>query len=202
LRKLLINKFICLIILASALSAQAQSANNPAGDGAWQRYELGKGTFSVLLPGKSGEEFKSAPSSIGISVDVYIYSVSTEEGAFVAQYSILGAEAEKWLESSREAYYAGVWDGIAGGFNKQMEERNLPSSVVLVEKRSVKFSGFDGRELSFTLGSLKGQLLMTLVGRQAFLAMVLGTEALTQAERQRFLNSFTIKLSSARPAPR
>lgn len=201
-RKLLINKLLYLIIFAFALSAQAQSADVTAGDGAWRRYELGKGTFSVLLPGKPSEEFQSAPSSIGIPVDVYIYSVSTEKGAFVSQYSLLGAEAEKWLESTREAYYGGIWDGIIDGFNKQMEESNLPARVVLVEKRRVKFSGFDGRELTFTVGALKGQLLLTLVERHGFLAMVMGPEALTQADRQRFLNSFTIKLSSARPAPR
>jgi hypothetical protein len=123
--------------------------------------------------------------------------VKTEQGAYIAQYILLGAAAEKWSESNREAYYSGVWNGLSGGFNQQMEQRNIPARAVLIEKRKTRFNGHDGYELTFTLGEVKGRALLTLIGRHAFAAMTLGPATMTDADRERFFKSFTITLNSA-----
>lgn len=195
-----INKLLCLIMLAFTLPAQAQTGRSAASKNAqWQRYNLGNGSFSVMLPGKPTEERKSAPPTLGVSADAYIYAVPAEKGAYVAQYILLGAAAEKWTESSREAYYSGVWNGLSGGFNKQMEQRNRDERIVLIEKRKTRFSGHDGYEVTFTLGELKGRVMMTLVGRHAFAAMALGPSTMSDIDRERFFKSFTITLDTPRP---
>ena len=58
----------------------------------------------------------------------------------------------------------------------------------------IKFNGHDGREVVFTLGPLTGSIWTTLIGRQAFGAMVIGTEKITAEDRQKFFDSYTISL--------
>ena len=75
----------------------------------WKRYELGQGNFSVLLPSQPKEHFTPSPPGAEVSIEVYIYSVTLDGGAFVAQYSILGEAALKWSESGKASFYQGVW---------------------------------------------------------------------------------------------
>ena len=202
LRTLLISRLPCILMLALAVSAQTPSRADKS-RGRWQRYELGKGSFSVLLPGKPVEEFRSVPPSLlGVSASTYVYGVTTEKGVYVAQYSLLGAAAEKWSDERREVHYNGVWNGMAAGFNSQMEQRKKADRAVLLEKRRTKFGGHDGYELTFTVGEVKGRALVTLVGRHGFAAMTLGTAVMPNADRERFFRSFIIKVSSAGPAAR
>lgn len=197
LRTNLINKLFCFCMLAFAVSAQAQTGTNNSSDVQWQRYELGKGAFSVLLPGKPKEEIVSSSPVEGFHVDMYTYGVATEEGVYVTQYGLLEAAAETWPEGARESYYSGVWKGMETGFNNQMEQSNISARAELVEKRRTKFSGFDGYELTFTLGAIRGRVLMTLAGRHSFMAMAMGTKDFPASDRERFFNSFTIKVTPA-----
>ena len=129
-------------------------------------------------------------------IEVYIYAVTLEDGAFVAQYSILGEAALKWSESSKGSFYQGVWEGAAAGYDKEMANSKLEFRAKLVAQREIKFSGYAGQEVIFTLGPLQGQMWTTLVGRQAFGATVLGSEKLSVADRQRFMESFTLTLKT------
>jgi hypothetical protein len=171
-----------------AFNAQAQTA----GANEWKRYELGKGNFSVLFPSQPKEDFQPSPANALVPIDLYIYSVETEQGSFVAQYSLLGPVAEKWAETTKEFFYDGVWEGASVGFDKEMEKGSLPFRTKLVEKREIKFSGYAGREVVFTLGPLTGRMRTAIIGRQAFGAMVLGTEEITAEDRQKFFDSYTI----------
>lgn len=195
--KTYLNGLLVICCLAGfAVHARAQSKEGGTGVNQWQRYELGNGTFSVLLPAKPKEEHKTAPPELGLSVDLYTYSAETQSGAFVVQYGLLGKAAEQWKESAAESFYNGLWDGVARSFDRQMEESKLPHRIAMLEKRKVRFNNYDGREVLFSLGPLRGRIMMTLIGRHAFGAMVVGTESLSAEEREKFFNSFTIKPSA------
>jgi hypothetical protein len=201
LRTILVGRLLCFLLLAFAVSAQTSSkTGGKPGGGGWQRYELGKGSFSVLLPGKPVEEFSAAVADPGISARTYFYAVKTAEGAYFAQYSLLGASAESWSVTAREMYYNTMWNAMAKGFNDQMVRRKIADRAVLLEKRRAKFSGYDGYELTFTLGEVKGRALLVLVGRHGFAAMTLGTAIMSDKDRGRFFKSFAIKISPAAPA--
>lgn len=183
----------CLLI-GFAENAEAQNTPNQN----WKRYELGQGNFSVLLPSQPKEQFTPSPPNAAVSVEVYIYSVASDGGAFVAQYSLLGEAALKWSEATKGSFYQSVWEGAAEGYNKEMANSKLEFRANLVAQRDIKFSGYSGQEVIFTLGPLQGQMWTTLVGRQAFGATVLGSEKLSAADRQRFMESFTLTL---KPVP-
>ena len=188
LRLSLKSLLIACCLAGFAFNAQAQDGKE------WKRYELGKGNFSVLFPSQPKEDFQPSPASMLVPIDLYIYSVETEQGSFVAQYSLLGAVAEKWAETTKGAFYDGVWEGASGGFDQEMEKSGLPFRTNLVEKREIKISGYAGREVVFTLGPLTGRMRTAIIGRQAFGAMVLGTEEIAAGDRQKFFDSYTITL--------
>lgn len=190
LKRYFIGLFISCCLAGFAFNAQAQVA----GANEWKRYELGKGNFSVLFPGQPKEEFKPSTSDAQIPIDMWVSLLDTEEGSFVAQYCVLGEAAEKWAESTKEHFYTGFWNGASDNFDKQMEAAKLSFRTKLEEKGEIKFSGYTGREMVFSLGPLRGRIWMTIVGRQAFAAMVLGSEKVTDEDRQKFLNSFTVTL--------
>ena len=199
LRFIRINTLIFICVLLSAFSIQALSFTVGQTAAEWKRYELGRGAFSILLPTKPAEEFKESTNP-DAPVSMYIYSSPTNGGAYVVQYITLSKEAENWSQANVEAYYKGVWNGLANSFNNRMERQNLPARAMLIEKRKIKFSGYEGRELIFTLGELKGRVQMTVVGHYAFAAMAMGRESMTEADRERFFNSFIIKASLVQKA--
>ena len=84
-------------LAGSVVTSQSQNAAGPQ----WKRYSLGKGAFSVLFPVKPTEEFKASPPALSLPIDLYATSVATAEGIYVAQYSFLGDQAEKWQEHKR-----------------------------------------------------------------------------------------------------
>lgn len=182
----------CLAACLS-LNAYAQSGTSKPAPVEWKRYELGNGSFSVLLPGKPTEEFKRSPPDLEVPVDTYIYSVEAKEGVFVVQYSRMGEVAQTWSEAAVEAFYNGLWEGASRGLNGLMQKNGSEIRVALLEKRKIRFSSHDGREISYKLGALSGRIKMSVIGREAFTAMVLGTEGLTVEDQEKFLNSFTIK---------
>ena len=190
---------ILLIVYGLAGSVVPSQSQNAAGQTQWKRYSLGKGAFSVLFPEKPTEEFKASPPALSLPIDLYVTSVATAEGIYVAQYSFLGDQAEKWQETTSESFYNGLWNGISSSINKQMEDRGLPHKTIVQQTQKTTFSGQDGRELIFTLGPLKGRLLMTRVGRHAFAAVVMRTEQGTVEDQERFLNSFTINPTLVKP---
>jgi hypothetical protein len=196
LKTYLMSLLFACVIAGFAFNVQAQSKVVAE----WTRYELGKGTFSVLFPSKPKEEFQPSPADLAVPIDLYMYTVEANEGVFAAQYGLLGEAAERWRESAAEAFYDGMWEGLSSGFDKQMETDKLAFRTVLQEKRKTSFSGYNGREIVFTVGPLRGRILMTIVGRHAFTAMVLRTEQMPLADQERFLNSFTIKQPLAQPA--
>jgi hypothetical protein len=184
--------FSCLLSCLF-LSAHAQSGTaKPVAD-EWTRYELAKGSISVLLPAKPTEEFKPSPPDLAVSIDMSVYSVERPNGVFVAQHCLLGEVAESWSEAAVEAFYNGLWDGASKGLNNMMQKNGSELRVVLLEKRKTTFSGYDGREISYRLGPLKGRIIMSVIGREAFTAMVLRTDEMTVEEQDKFLNSYTIK---------
>lgn len=192
--KLRISVIVLLIgvwMLGVAFNTQAQS---DAGANEWKRYELGKGNFSALFPGQPKEEFKASPPSLEVQMDLHIYSVGTGEGSFVAQYGLMGAAAGKLPETAKQSFYDGVWLGASESFDKRMEENKLSFRTKLVERREIKLSGYDGREIVYTVGALHGRIWITVIGRQAFILMVMGTEKMPVEDQLKFLNSFTITL--------
>lgn len=183
----------CLLI-GFAENAGAENLRNQA----WKRYELGRGNFSVLLPSQPKEHFTPSPPNAAVPIEVYIYSATSDDGTFIAQYSILGEAALKWSESTKGSFYQGVWKGAAEVYDKEMAKSNLEFRAKLVAQRDIKVSGHTGQEVIFTLGPLQGQMWTTLVGRQAVGATVLGSEKLSATDRQRFMESFTLTL---KPVP-
>lgn len=189
-----VTLLISCCLAGLAVSVQAQSA----GQYNWKRYEIGKGKLSALFPGPPKEEFRPSAPDMIVSSDAYIYSVRAAGASFVAQYTILGEAAEEWSEGSREIFYEGVWKGASTSLDKEMEDNKIPFRTKMDEVRQIKFSGYSGHEVVFTVGPMRGRLWMTLIGRQAFGAMVVGTDTATVEDQDRFLNSVTINL---KPTP-
>lgn len=188
LRPLLIGLLLGSFLSGFAVNAEAQNT----GGAQWERYELGKGNFSVRLPEEPKEYFAPSPADALVSVEAYTYAVVLKEGNYVAQYCLLGEVALGWNEATKNSFYDGVWQGAADGYEKEMAGANLSFRTAIVETREIMFSGHKGREVIFTLGPLRGRMQMTLVGRQAFLASVLGTDKLSLAERRKFMDSFVV----------
>ncbi len=190
LRQSVFGLFICCFLIGFAENAEAQNTRNQA----WKRYELGQGNFSVLLPSQPKEHFTPSPPNAVVPIEVYIYSVTADDGTYLAQYSILSEAALKWSESTKGSFYQGVWKGAADVYDKEMANSNQEFRAKLITQRAIKFSGYFGQEIIFALGPLQGQMWTTLVGRQAFGATVLGSEKLSAADRQTFMESFTLTL--------
>ena len=187
------NLKFCRIALVLLLAGVAFDVKAQSGPAEWKRFELGKGNFSVLFPSEPKEDITSAPPSVGLAIDSYIYAASGANGSFVAQYNLLGEPAAGWTDATREIFLNGVWTGAAASFDKQMETAKLDYRSKLLETRAIKFSGYPGQERVFSLGPYRGRVWSTVIGRQAFVAMALGTEQ-SLADQQKFLESFTIKL--------
>jgi hypothetical protein len=188
LKPLLIGLLLGCFLIGLAVNAHPQ---NTAAD-KWKRYELGKGNFSVRLPEQPKEQFNPSPIDAPVPIDVYTYAVRLQEGGYIAQYCLLGEEALSWNEATKKSFYDGVWKGAADGYDKEMAINNLSYRATLVETHEIMFSGHKGQEVVFSLGPLHGRMRITLVGRQAFGASVLGTDKLSVAERQRFMDSFVV----------
>ncbi len=184
------------LILGAILSCQAQEHVGVASE--WKRYELGKGTFTALLPAKPSEEFKPSPPGADVPIDLYLYFVSTPNGVFGAQYAFLGEAAENWAVDAT-AFYDGVWKGLRESLDEGMVSSKRPERAELIRQRPATFAGHAGRELLFNLGQFKGRVLMTRIRRHAYVAMVMRTEKMELADEDKFLNSFVVKPPAARP---
>lgn len=176
-------------LLGLAQDKAAQSATRE-----WKRYDLGVGAFSVLLPNKPAD----APPAPDVAKEVgefYSYLVTTDEAVFGATRAFLPEVAERWVAGSDEPYYEGFWDGVAEGFDKQMETLKVPFKTKLVEKRKASLSGYEAHEFDFTIGAMQGRVLVTRVGRHSFSALILRPETTPAAEVEKFFSSFTINQS-------
>jgi hypothetical protein len=185
-----VTLLISCCLVGFAVSVEAQTA----GPYEWKRYEIGQGNLSALFPGEPKEAFSASSPDLLVSSDAYFYTFAVEGASFTAQYIILGEAAAKWPEGTREAFYEGVWTGASSSFDKEMEDNKLPYRSKMEQGREIKISGYSGHEVVFTLGPMHGRLWMTLIGRQAFGAMVFGADKLTVEDEQKFLNSLTITL--------
>jgi len=102
--KYIIRVSVLLMVYGIASSLVSSQSQNAAGPTEWKRYHLGKGAFSVLFPVKPTEEFKASPPSVALPIDLYVTSVATAGGIFLAQYSVLGDATEKWKEETSETF--------------------------------------------------------------------------------------------------
>jgi hypothetical protein len=175
--------------------ALAQGSQKNPSNADWQTYELGRGSFSVLLPGKPVEGVQNTKNA-----DVFVYTLRTEGGFFVSSYSLLNETAEKWPKDRSEPFYQGVWEGMAEGFDEEFKQAGSSQRVKLSGQRKVTFAGHDGAEFIFLMGERQGRFVITRVGRRAFSAMVLGIEGLSPEDQERFLSSF--KISNPPPEPK
>ncbi len=163
----------------------------------WKRYHLGDGLYSILLPGEPDEKIDEQTPVSGFSYKSYIYTVTVEKELFAVSHSLLPDAADKWSEGAVESFYNGIWEGIAGGFDTVFEKNGISWKTNLLEKRKLKVGGYDGREMSFSLGNLRGRVMMTLVGHRAFTAMTVGTEQKPE-DQEKFFGSLTINAPSVK----
>jgi hypothetical protein len=180
---------LCAFIFASAQSVvtQAPASQKASANTDWQTYELGKGSFSVFLPGNPTETVQRANDA-----DIYIYSVATNWGILVANYSLLSEAAEKWPEDRSVAFYEGFWEGLASTINGQLKEANSADQLKLEEHHKATFAAHDGFEFIFSLGQNRGRLLITRVGRRAYSGMILGSQESLSEYQDKFLGTFKI----------
>lgn len=194
LKTLLIGLLLGCFLSGFAVKAEAQDTAGAE----WKRYELGNGNLSVLLPEQPKEHFTPSRADAGVPLEARTYVVLLQQGSYVAQYCLLGEVALGWNEATKNSFYDGVWKGAADGYEKDMAGAKLSFKVEMIETREIMLSGHKGREVIFTLGPLMGRMQMTLIGRQAFLASVLGTDKLSLADRRKFIDSFVV---SPKPIP-
>ena len=185
---------------ASAVArAQSSSSNssNPKTTTAikeWKRYNLGNGRLSVLLPDDPEEQVDEQTPTAGLTLKSHTYTTNVKQGSYGVTCFILSEAADKWSESAVESFYNGVWQGVSETYDTEFKKQGISWKTNMIEKRKVQFSSYDGREITFTIGLLKGRLMMTLVGHQAFTAMVIGTEGLSIDDQEKFFKSITINI--------
>jgi len=181
----------CLLSVGFCCSAQTSSA---AIVNEWKRYELSTGAFSVLLP-REPVEMRLPPQSTTVPLDQYSYSVVTDKAMFITTRTLIGVAAEKWSATADAAFYDGFWDAFSASMNKQMEANKLPYKTNLLERKKASLSGHAAQEMIFTVGALQGRVLITRIGRHAFVAAVLRPETTAIEEVEKFFSSFTISES-------
>ena len=195
------ESLICLLVFFSisgwASVARAQEGSNAETNAVkeWKRYYLRKGQLSVLLPVDPQEDVVEKTIEAGFVVKSYVYTAAVKPGAYVLSHVVLPEEAEKWSGNILEIFYNSAWQEIAKTVDADFEKKGISWKMILIEKRKVQFSGHDGREISFSLGILNGRVMMTLVGHQAFTALVFGTEDLSIDDQEKFFKSITINVS-------
>lgn len=194
------GSLICILIFVSVLGwasvAHAQGSNAESKDvKEWKRYYLSKGQLSVLLPTDPQEDVQEKTAEYGLIVDSYTFTANIKPGAYVVSHVVLPEAAEKWAGNTLEFFYNGVWQGIAKTFDTEFEKKGVSWKTNLIEKRKIQFSGHEGREISFSIGIINGRVMMTLVGHQAFTAMVFGTEDISTDDQEKFFKSITINVS-------
>src|SRR6266550_6444144 len=190
---------VCVFLLI--VSASAQTPSKPvaktAVDEQWQTYELGKGTFAVMLPGKPTEDFK--PAKGANDSDIYLYTLETKDGYINSNYTNLPEAAEKWPKDKDVSFYVGFWEGFVSATNEELKRVNAPITLKLESQRAVTFAGRDGYEFVFSAGTGRGHLLITRIGRKAFSAMMLVDAAAVAEYEEKFIGSFKIKASPPDP---
>lgn len=181
---------LLVVVLSSPTAAQQPNfTTNPE----WQRYEVGKGSFSVLLPTKPSETRETTPGSEKvIATDMYLYVSASNGMLLVAQVTFLDKVAESWSEVSVQNFYQGVWKGLREGLDAQLKKSNISGDTKLIEEKRVTFAGSKGYEFSFVSGQRYGRVLVTLVGSRAFAGMILGTDKIGDQLQERFFGSFVI----------
>jgi hypothetical protein len=184
--------FFSLSCWASAVRAQDKAAAKDVQE--WKRYNLRNGLLSVLLPSAPRESIDEQTPKSGSNYKSYIYVAEVKQGSFTIGITVLSDDTENWSEGAIESFYNGVWYGISKTIDTEFEKSGIPWRTSLIEKRKVKFSGYDGREFSFSLGILKGRLMITLIGHHAISGMALGTEGMSTDDREQFFNSITISI--------
>lgn len=195
------ESLVCLLIFfsisgwASVVRAQEGSNAETKAVKEWKRYYLGKGQMSVLLPVDPLEDLVEKTLEAGLVIKSYVYTANVKPGAYVLSHVVLPEEAEKWSGNILEIFYNSAWQEIARTVDADFEKKGISWKMILIEKRKIQVSGHDGREISFSLGILNGRVRMTLVGHQAFTAMVFGTEDLSIDDQENFFKSITINVS-------
>lgn len=179
---------MCWVLIGFGFNGHSQTAVRNE----WKRYELGKGNFSVLLPGEPKETFLPAEPADLIKINCHLYTVEPADGSLVASYCTMDESALKWTKANAASFYDGILTGLAEAYQKQIAANNLSYTVTVSPKREITFSGYKGREVEFAVGPWHGRIRMTAVGRLAFIATDFGTEKLSTADRQKFFDSIIL----------
>jgi hypothetical protein len=147
-------------------------ARVPAG---WQKYEFGQPRlFAVALPPKYEVETEMVKMAPKLFSPAYTYLGETDDGTYIAYYmENLPLDAARMPEKFKEGFYAGVWQGLVGGIQQEMEKNGVLLKLESGESRAAKVSGLDGREQDFTLGPVSGRVRMVLSGNRIFFALLM-----------------------------
>ena len=137
---------LVLVGLALAVAAGVgvlwKIGNSRAANFAWQEYNSGDGTYSVMMPGQPAHTVQSTPSSVG-ELQVHIMTADMNDaGAFVVMHSdyprdFTGVPAEEMLDAAAE--------GVA-------EE----AEATILSRKSISVEGHPGIELELSVKELKG----------------------------------------------
>ena len=184
---------LALLVLAFASGVYAQEPNSTSATSEWQRYEVGKGSLSVLFPNKPTETTQATPSSGDqIGNEMYLYTSATAEAIYVSQVSFLDKPAAPWGATQIASFYQGFWKGLRTAFDDRLKRSNSTEVTKLIEEKRVTFAGSSGVEFVFVYGSTEGRVLVTLVGNRAFAGLIFGTEKISRQLQEQFFGSFKI----------
>jgi hypothetical protein len=179
--------FLLFLITINIIRAQ-QPAASPTPE-EWQRYELGNGAYSVLLPSKPNEV--KNPSTPEVS-EMWVATVSASNYIFVSQYAKFTVSVTQSPDLIA-TFYDGAWKGIREEFDKQAEESKTPK-VTVRDQKDTTFRGRAAREINFSIGPLFGKVVMTVKEQHAYIVMVMRKDQASLAAEEKFLGSFNLKL--------
>lgn len=179
-----------VFILALAVGSFAQQ---PGSIPEWKRYELGKRSFSVLLPAEPSETRQSTTESeTQIGADMYLYGCQSENAIYVSQVTFLSKRPSSSGPTATQSFYQGVWKGLKTSLDEQLKQAKVSGDTKLIRQKQVSFAGSPGVEFVFVYGNSNGRLIVTVVENRAFAGMILGSESVRDQLQQQFFSSFVI----------
>lgn len=170
----------------------------PVAPAGWQRFSLGKDSFSVVLPKKPTEmsERKNLGNDFYLTVETY--TVEADAGFYLlSRMPDLPIVSDKVSPSFVEGFYDGIWRGFAEGMRKELANKGLLFELKVGEPYESRLGGRQGRTQDFTLGPLTGRVKATVSGRQAFMVLVMWMKDMPVNERDIVFDSFRLSQPGA-----
>ncbi len=190
--------FFNSLTMEMAREAAAEAASTPPLAN-WKRYELGGGSFSIMLPAQPQEEIRSRKFGDTKNVTVTYYKAENDGGFYLLMsVADLPYSAELMPRAYRETFYSGLWQGTIEGLQKWLAGIEGPKvELKSGAARAAIIGGLSGQEREFALGAVQVRGQALIYQKRAVVVMGMWPLETPLAVREAFLRSFKINQPDA-----